>query len=327
MFDPFHASVGPDGSRASIAKLMADSPYASAYGLAQNLAAHSRTPYAFVTSVLHFLSRAHGYTYDQKPPVSRYPLVSFLFKDKRGYCQQFSGTMALLLRMGGLPARVAAGFTSGTRSGTRNQWQVSDIDAHAWVEVWFPHYGWVRFDPTPTVAPARGGATSTAIVKPLPGSGGALPGSSTRQSQAASHTSKNAPHSSGGGLSPLLIVPALAALALLALLARGLLRPHQTTDTLLDELERAMARTGRPLGAGVTLAGLEHRFRDSPAAAGYIRALRLERYGGVRESPSRRGRRALREQLRRDLGLTGRLRALWALPPRPPGGLARRGEP
>ena len=66
--------------------------------------------------------------------------------------------MALLLRMGGVPARVAAGFTTGTlRHARRTSYVVADIDAHAWVEAWFPHYGWVRFDPTPAVAPARGG--------------------------------------------------------------------------------------------------------------------------------------------------------------------------
>ncbi len=326
-FGPFHDPVkATTASGPSIAGVMADSPYASAYALAQNLAAHSQTPYAFVISVLHFLSGAHGFTYNQNPPVSRYPLINFLFKDHKGYCQQFSGAMALLLRMGGLPARVAAGFTPGARNGTRNQWEVSDIDAHAWVEVWFPHYGWVRFDPTPTVAPARGGATSAAIVKPVANSRGAFPGAPTRSSHAASQTANNARHSSGGGVNLVLIVPALAVLAILAWLVRELLRPAATTDTLLDELERAMARTRRPLGPGVTLAGLEHRFRDAPAAAGYIRALRLERYGGWPEPPSRRGRRALREQLRRDLGLAGRLRALWALPPRPPAALARRAD-
>ena len=46
--------------------------------------------------------------------------------------------MALLLRMGGVPARVASGFTSGALDTTSHTWQVSDIDAHAWVEAWFP---------------------------------------------------------------------------------------------------------------------------------------------------------------------------------------------
>ena len=65
--------------------------------------------------------------------------------------------MALLLRMGGVPARVATGFTTGAYDQNTKSWLVTDVDAHAWVEAWFPHYGWVTFDPTPAAAPARGG--------------------------------------------------------------------------------------------------------------------------------------------------------------------------
>ncbi len=75
------------------------------------------------------------------------PLVDFLERTKLGYCQQFAGTMALMLRYLGIPARVAVGFTSGTwKDGT---WTVTDHDAHAWVEAWFAGYGWLTFDPTP----------------------------------------------------------------------------------------------------------------------------------------------------------------------------------
>ncbi len=312
-FGPFHHQ-SRDTAGPSAAALMAQTPYAGAYALAQQLAVRAKTPYGFVSNVLDYL--AHGYTYDQSPPTSRYPLINFLFGDKKGYCQQFSGAMALLLRMGGLPTRVAAGFTSGTRSGVNGPWIVSDFDAHAWVEVWFPHYGWVRFDPTPTVAPARGGGAVHPIQKVLPNGAKGAAATPTRQAQPSSHSSTAAGHRAQGGLNPLLIIAALAALALLAWLIRGLLRPAPSTEQLLDELERAMVRTGRPLGRGVTLAVLEHRFRDSPDAAGYIRSLRLTRYGGVNTRPTRAGRRALREQLRRDLGLTGRMRSLWALPPR-----------
>ena len=55
--------------------------------------------------------------------------------------------MALMLRFLGIPARVAAGFTSGKRE--EGGWTVTDHNAHAWVEVWFPGYGWLGFDPTP----------------------------------------------------------------------------------------------------------------------------------------------------------------------------------
>ncbi len=143
------------------------SPYAQAYALARRLAAHARTPYAFVMRVRNFLSQAHGYSYTQNPPRRQYPLESFLFSDKEGYCQQFSGAMALLLRMGGIPARVAAGFTPGTYDKDTRRWVVTDIDAHAWVEAWFPSYGWVRFDATPKTAPARGGLAIPALLKTL----------------------------------------------------------------------------------------------------------------------------------------------------------------
>jgi hypothetical protein len=57
--------------------------------------------------------------------------------------------MALMLRYLGIPARVAAGFTSGEYDRRTHEWTVTDHDAHTWVEAWFPHYGWVPFDPTP----------------------------------------------------------------------------------------------------------------------------------------------------------------------------------
>jgi transglutaminase-like putative cysteine protease len=307
-------------NRRIIAKLMRDSPYAGAYALAQRLARRSATPYAFVESVLRYLS--HGYRYNQQPPVSTYPLASFLFKTKLGYCQQFSGAMALLLRMGGLPARIAAGFTSGTQQTPRGPFVVSDIDAHAWVEVWFPRYGWVRFDPTPAVAPARAEVSTAAAVSQLAKTGAPSPGALRAHGPVVRSGPGSAPRHSGGGVSGLLITAAVVALASLALLVRSLLRRTPTPDDLLDELERAMVRGGRPLGGGVTLAALEHRFR-SAGASGYIRSLRLMRYGGDAREPTLRGRRALRKELRRDLGLGGRLRALWALPPALPAALAR----
>jgi hypothetical protein len=85
------------------------------------------------------------------------------------------------------------------------------------------------------------------------------------------------------------------------------------------ELERAMRRTGRPVADGVTLAALEQRFSASGHAVGYVRAVRLARYGGGDSGPTKEERRALRRQLAAGLGLLGRLRALWALPPHLPG--------
>ena len=78
--------------------------------------------------------------------------------------------MALLLRMAGIPARVATGFTSGALDRKAKEYVVRDLDAHSWVEVWFPGYGWVTFDPTPAAAPPRSpGATTAAARRRRPG--------------------------------------------------------------------------------------------------------------------------------------------------------------
>ena len=108
----------------------------------------AQTPYAAVLAIESWLRQTGGFTYDESPPRGKgAPLVSFVTQTKAGYCQHFAGAMAGMLRMLGIPARVAVGFTSGTPDdGT---WVVTDHDAHAWVEVWFAGIGWVPFDPTP----------------------------------------------------------------------------------------------------------------------------------------------------------------------------------
>jgi protein-glutamine gamma-glutamyltransferase len=315
VFPPLGADAGPvdiatgeDGRRAIDA-----SPYGRVYALAQRLAGHARTPAAYAASVLSYL--AHGYTYDENPLPSRYPLVSFLFNQKAGYCQQFAGAMALLLRMGGVPARVATGFTTGSYDRNRHQYVVSDLDAHAWVEAWFPRYGWVRFDPTPRSAPARSGH----IALPAIHGSAALP-TPVAPVRHGEPTSAPAPRpivSHGGGVPTVVIVVVIVGLlALLAVcLALTLRLREPTEEQLLAELERALRRCGRPVSDGLTLAELEHRLRATPEAAAYVRAIRKLRFAGGRAFPTPAQRRALRTQLRYGLGATGWLRALWALPP------------
>ncbi|WP_017974142.1 transglutaminase TgpA family protein [Actinopolyspora halophila] len=97
----------------------------------------------------HFTDPSNGFTYDLRtaPPSSENALTDFLFRGKRGYCEQFASAMAVLLRSVGIPSRVAVGFTSGEREG--NQRVITTEDAHAWVEAFFPGQGWITFDPTP----------------------------------------------------------------------------------------------------------------------------------------------------------------------------------
>jgi transglutaminase-like putative cysteine protease/tetratricopeptide (TPR) repeat protein len=75
-------------------------------------------------------------------------LAWFLFQSKKGYCSYYAFAMTLLLRSIGIPARIAAGFFLDPESGTFDYYQVRSDMAHAWVEVPFPGYGWIEFDPT-----------------------------------------------------------------------------------------------------------------------------------------------------------------------------------
>jgi transglutaminase-like putative cysteine protease len=81
-------------------------------------------------------------------------LASWLFDDpeinpdrRRGYCEQFATSMAVMARSANVPSRVVLGFTPGEM--VNGQLVVRDQNAHAWVELWIPSQGWVRFDPTP----------------------------------------------------------------------------------------------------------------------------------------------------------------------------------
>ncbi|WP_228546059.1 transglutaminase TgpA family protein [Halegenticoccus tardaugens] len=71
----------------------------------------------------------------------------FLFEMDAGYCTYYATTMVVMLRSEGVPARFVTGYTPGERAGDERV--VRGTNAHAWVEVYFPDAGWVRFDPTP----------------------------------------------------------------------------------------------------------------------------------------------------------------------------------
>jgi protein-glutamine gamma-glutamyltransferase len=126
-------------------------PYEPLYRQARAVVGRPRNPYAAVVALESWFRSRGDFAYDERPPVSRTvpPLVSFVIDHRRGYCQHYAGAMALMLRSLGIPARVAAGFTSGSYSKESKRWTVTDHDAHAWVEVWFEDWGWLPFDPTP----------------------------------------------------------------------------------------------------------------------------------------------------------------------------------
>jgi hypothetical protein len=122
------------------------------YEEARRVTSAADTPYEAAVLLETWFRQAGGFTYDEQPPApfgGTPPLVDFVLSTKRGYCQHYAGAMTLMLRLLGVPSRVAVGFTSGTYDADKGEWTVKDTNAHAWVEVWFPRYGWIPFDPTP----------------------------------------------------------------------------------------------------------------------------------------------------------------------------------
>jgi transglutaminase-like putative cysteine protease len=288
------------------------------YALARRLRAGSEDPYDYVKAVMARVRR--DATYTERPAAAENPLDRFLFDVRRGYCQHFSGAMAVLLRMGGVPARVAVGFTPGTEDGKTGEYVVRDLDAHSWVEAYFPRYGWVTFDPTPAAAPPREQSADVALAlgarRGTDGPGG------DRQSDP---TSAAAAADEGGSPLPLIGTAALL-LAVLAALAAGAIYAVRrraagpSCPPELVELERALRICGRPAAAGVTLSDLERRLGGTEDARGYLRALSAQRFGTRTGGPTSAQRRALRRELASGLGRSGRLRAWLAMPPRPLGG-------
>jgi transglutaminase-like putative cysteine protease len=136
-------------ARRSFDELLAE--YEPLYQQALEVTEGATRPYVAVAALEAWFRSEGGFAYDEDPPPygTDPPLITFVLDHKAGYCQHFAGAMALMLRLLGIPARVATGFTSGEYDDRRQEWVVTDHNAHAWVEVWFPEYGWLPFDPTP----------------------------------------------------------------------------------------------------------------------------------------------------------------------------------
>ena len=120
--------------------------------LAEQIAASEANNYDKAAAIERYLRTHFGYTL-QLPAVSpRDPLASFLFERKKGHCEYFASAMAVMLRTLHIPTRVVNGFRTGEFNDLTSQYVVRASNAHSWVEVYFPQYGWITFDPTPSAA-------------------------------------------------------------------------------------------------------------------------------------------------------------------------------
>lgn len=100
--------------------------------------------------------RTENFSYTLSPPLLRGDRIDdFLFRTRAGFCEHYASAYVNLMRMVGIPARVVTGYQGGQWAPDQKSWEVRQLDAHAWTEVWFEGKGWVRVDPTAAIAPER----------------------------------------------------------------------------------------------------------------------------------------------------------------------------
>ena len=121
--------------------------------LARSLTALSPTPYDQAAALRDYLLTIPYDFFPPPHPPGAETVDTFLFVDQRGVCEQFATSLAVMLRSLGVPTRLVAGYGAGDYNALSGYYTVRASHAHAWVEVYFPGYGWVPFDPTPGWTP------------------------------------------------------------------------------------------------------------------------------------------------------------------------------
>jgi transglutaminase-like putative cysteine protease len=121
--------------------------------LARQQTRGQQTAYDKAEAIERFLRTTYRYSPVVKtPPGGRDPVDWFLFDLREDFCEYFASAMVIMLRDLGVPARLVEGYTTGQFDPTIGKYVVREANAHAWVEVYFPSYGWIEFEPTPSEA-------------------------------------------------------------------------------------------------------------------------------------------------------------------------------
>ena len=131
-----------------------------------HVTARQTTTYDKVQSLIAWIGKHTRYSTDIPPLAPGQDTVDqFLFGNRTGFCEQISTSLAVMLRSIGIPAREAVGYVPGPYNPITDLYDVQAQDAHAWVQVWFPGYGWQSFDPTAVVPLANPSPGSTLLAR------------------------------------------------------------------------------------------------------------------------------------------------------------------
>jgi hypothetical protein len=116
--------------------------------LAEDITKDYDNPYDKVTALEGYLRTIPYNELISAPPPGRDGVDYFLFDSRQGYCDYYASSLAVMARAVGIPGRLASGYTRGEYHSVSNVYRVRESNAHTWVEIYFPRYGWVEFEPT-----------------------------------------------------------------------------------------------------------------------------------------------------------------------------------
>lgn len=263
---------------------------------------HFTNPYDAANAIQAYLRNPNNFTYDTN--ISDLACGSLTTVDcfatfKKGFCEQYATTMTMLMRMEGYPARYVEGYLSGSFDKATNTVDVTGQQRHAWVEVYFPGFGWIPFDPTggsvgqPTELPVGSATTASPTPSPSPSSSGTgVQDVTPRHGGAGGSTSPGS--TDNGGSSLMVLTAAIVLVVLLALLVVWRRRPRRLDgpETVYRGIVRAASRLGyRPLPTQTVyeytgmLADLVPRARDP---LGEVATAQVEVVYGRRHLPTDR---------------------------------------
>lgn len=227
----------------------------------------TNTVYDVAEALRAHLSDQNAFTYSvSNPPVpTNIDAVTWLLHTHKGYCTYYATAMVMMARLLGIPARIMNGFSQGHFDAATNAWIVKGSDAHSWVQVYFPNFGWMNFDPTPsfsinnagtpapqptaqpTKIPTTPKATATAPVHTTPGTHATPTPPPADPHSPGAHTT-NTQDSSNLFLTIALLV-LLASCAVLGLAVFRYQRARRAAQSTITAIYARLCRVARMVGS------------------------------------------------------------------------------
>ncbi len=255
--------------------------------LAQQLTVGLPTTYDRALAIEEFM-RTYPYTLEvPAPPPDRDVADYFLFDLQRGYCDYYATTMAVLARAVGAPARVVMGYSGGIYDPSSAEYAVYETDSHAWVEIYFPGYGWIEFEPTAGEQPIpRVSGSDEAVERPpLP-----MP---TREAEPTTSKPPKENTVPGAGIVALVAVGIVAVALLASLLESAILLLWRDAGVMCTRLYHHLRKRAAPLRVPLRDGDTPHEFAEAMAAR--LDEIAALHQGGVALAPAGAEVRALIE--------------------------------